>query len=104
MAPDPAAPALTVAGDVLAGADLVAAAQAAAPLPAGARLLVAEPMASLPAVLAGLLVPLATDVTAVLCRHLDPSRLPDRARQEGLVAAVGADTPDIPTWQIGGSR
>jgi hypothetical protein len=89
---------------VLAGADLVAAARAAAPLPAGARLLVAEPLASLPAVLAGLLVPLATDVTAVLCRHLDPSRLPDRARQEGLVAAVGTDTPDIPAWFIGGSR
>jgi uncharacterized protein (TIGR03089 family) len=103
-APDPAAPALTSAGDVLAGAELVAAARGAAPLPAGARLLVAEPLASLPAVLAGLLVPLATDVTAVLCRHLDPSRLPDRARQEGLVAAVGADTPDIPTWPIGGSR
>ena len=82
----------------------MAAAQAAAPLPGRARLLVAEPMAVPAAVLAGLLVPLATDVTAVLCRHLDPSRLPDRARQEGLVAAVGADTPDIPTWQIGGSR
>ena len=68
-APDPAAPALTLATDVL----------------------------------AGLLVPLATDVTAVLCRHLDPSRLADRARQEGLVAAVGPDTPDIPTWSIGGS-
>jgi hypothetical protein len=94
----------TVGDDVLAGADLVAAARAAAPLPAGARLLVAAPMASLPAVLAGLLVPLATDVTAVLCRHLDPSRLPDRARQEGLVAAVGTDTPDIPAWSVGGSR
>jgi uncharacterized protein (TIGR03089 family) len=103
-APDPAAPALTVAGDVLAGADLVAAAQAATPLPAGARRLVAEPMASLTAVLAGLLVPLATDVTAVLCRHLDPGRLPDRARQEGLVAAVGPDTPEIPVWSVGGSR
>ena len=103
-APDPAAPALTVADDVLAGADLVAAARAVAPLPAGARLLVAEPMASLPAVLAGLLVPLATDVTAVVCRHLDPSRMPDRARQEGLVAAVGTDTPGIPAWSVGGSR
>jgi hypothetical protein len=61
-------------------------------------------MASLRAVLAGVLVPLATDVTAVLCRHLDPSRLPDRTRQEGLVAAVGTDSPDIPAWSVGGSR
>ena len=103
-APDPAAPALTLAADVLAGADLVAAARAAAPLPAGARLLVAEPMTSLRAVLAGLLVPLATDATAVLCRHLDPRRLQDRVQQEGVVAAVGTDTPDIPAWSVGGSR
>jgi uncharacterized protein (TIGR03089 family) len=103
-APDPAGPALTVAGDVLSGADLVAAARAAQPLPAGARLLLTDPLASLTAVLAGLLVPLATDATAVICRHLDLSRLPDRARQEGLVAAVGTDTPGVPAWPIGGSR
>jgi uncharacterized protein (TIGR03089 family) len=102
-APDPAAPALTVAGDALSGADLVAAARGVAPLPPGARLLVARPLDSVRAVLAGLLVPLATDVTAVLCRPLDPARLPGRARQEGLVAAVGADTPGVPAWSVGGS-
>jgi uncharacterized protein (TIGR03089 family) len=102
-AADPATAALTVDGAVLSGADLVAAARGAGPLPAGARLLVAEPFRTLRAMLAGLLVPAATDVTAVLCRHLDPSRLPGRTRQEGLVASVGADTPGVPTWSLGGS-
>ena len=74
------------------GADLVAAAQVAPALPAGARLLVAEPLTGLAAVLGALLVPLATGVTAVLCRHLDLALLPSRVAQEGLVAAVGPDT------------
>jgi len=101
--PEPSAPALTADGEVHTGADLVAAARSAPAPPAGARLLVAEPLAGLRAVLAGLLVPLVTEATAVLCRHLDPTRLPGRIRQEGLVAAVGADTPGLPAWAVGGS-
>jgi uncharacterized protein (TIGR03089 family) len=101
--PDPGAPALTSHDRVMTGADLGAAAQAAPALPDGARLLVAEPLIALPAVLGALLVPLATSVTAVLCRHLDLSRLPSRVQQEGLVAAVGPDTPGLPAWAPGGS-
>ena len=88
---------------MLSGADLGAAAQAAPALPDGGRLLVAGPLTGLEAVLGGLLVPLATGVTAVLCRHLDPSRLPSRIQQEGLVAAVGPDTPGLSAWAPGGS-
>ena len=101
--PDAAGPAFTSGDRVLTGADLGAAAQAGPELPAGARLLVAEPLTGLAAVLGGLLVPLATEVTAVLCRHLDLSRLPSRVQQEGLVAAVGPDTPGLPAWAPGGS-
>ena len=101
--PDPAAPAFTSGDQVLSGADLGAAAQAAPAPPEGGRLLVAGPLTGLAAVLGGLLVPLATGVTAVLCRHLDLNRLPSRIRQEGLVAAVGPDTPGLPAWAPGGS-
>ena len=101
--PDAAAPAFTSGDRVLTGADLGAAAQTGPALPAGARLLVAEPLTGLAAVLGGLLVPLATEVTAVLCRHLDLDRLPSRVQQEGLVAAVGPDTPGLSAWAPGGS-
>ena len=67
------------------------------------RLLVAEPLAGLAAVLGGLLVPLATEVTAVLCRHLDPAGCRPGSSRRGLVAAVGADTPGLPAWAPGGS-
>ncbi len=98
-AADPAWPALTTGGRTRSGADLVAAAQVAPALPAGARLLVAEPLTGLAAVLGALLVPLATGVTAVLCRHLDLARLPSRVAQEGLVAAVGPDLPGLSRWE-----
>ena len=101
--PDPAAPALTTADGVMTGADLGAAAEAGPALPDGSRLLVTEPLTTLPAALVALLVPLATAVTAVLCRHLDLSRLPSRVEQERLVAAVGPDTPGLPAWAPGGS-
>jgi uncharacterized protein (TIGR03089 family) len=102
--PDPAAPALTVGTRTLTGAGLAAVARAQGSFPAGARLLVTEPLTTLEAVLAGLLVPLATEVTAVLCRHLDPVRLPGRIEQEMLVGAVGRDTPEIPRWAPVGSE
>ena len=96
---DPAGPALTAGGRTLSGADLGAAAQDAPALPAGSRLLVTEPLSRLAAVLGGLLVPLATEVTAVICRHLDPARLPSRVDQEGLVAAVGPEMPGLSRWE-----
>jgi uncharacterized protein (TIGR03089 family) len=99
QAADPAGPALTTGGRTMSGADLGVAAQAAPVLSAGSRLLVAEPLTRLAAVLGAVLVPLATEVTAVLCRHLDPARLPSRAGQEGLVAAVGPEMPGLSRWE-----
>jgi uncharacterized protein (TIGR03089 family) len=101
---DPAGPALTADGRTMSGADLGAAVRAAPALPAGSRLLVAEPLTRLAAVLGALLVPLATEVTAVLCRHLDLARLPSRVAQEGLVSAVTPDMPELSRWEpLGGA-
>ncbi len=95
---DPSGAALTTAADgTLTGSELAGLAVDQAPV-AGRSLLVAEPLTTLAAVLAGLLVPLATDVTAVLCRHLDLDHLTGRTDQEGLVAGVGPDTPVLPRW------
>ena len=91
-------PAVTVGDRTLTGADLVAAAMTAPPLPAGGRLLLTEPLATPTALVGGLLVPLATQVTAVLCRHLDPSRLAHRIAQENLVAALAATAATAVTW------
>jgi uncharacterized protein (TIGR03089 family) len=107
-APDPGRVALrTPEGDYTAG-DLTALALAQRAVPAGRRLLVAEPLRTLPAVLGALLVPLAAGITAVLCRHLDPSRLrgpSGRIRQEDVVASVTSSgaarpggLPDLPRW------
>ncbi len=95
---DAAWPALTTDGRTMSGADLGAAAQAGPALPAGSRVLVAEPLTRLAAVLGALLVPMATEVTAVLCRHLDHARLPSRVTQEGLVAAVSPGVPELSRW------
>ena len=53
------------------------------------------------AVVGGLVVPLATGVTGVLCRHLDPARLPGRVVQENLVAVLddaAASAGTLPAW------
>jgi len=110
-APDPARAALRTPDGAYTAGDLTGLAGAQRAVPAGRRLLVAEPLGTLPAVLGGLLVPLAAGVTAVLCRHLDPSRLHGprgRIRQEDVVASVtslgplGASpppgSPDLPRW------
>ena len=104
-APDPDRAALRTPDGAYAAGDLTERARAQRGVPAGRRLLVAEPLGTLSTVLGGLLVPLAAGVTAVLCRHLDPSRLPGRIRQEDVVASVtplGAarppGPPDLPRW------
>jgi uncharacterized protein (TIGR03089 family) len=107
-APDPGRAALRTPDGAYTAGGLTGLARAQRGLPAGRRLLVAEPLGTLPALLGGLLVPLAAGVTAVLCRHLDPSRLhgpQGRLRQEDVVASVtslGASpppgSPDLPRW------
>ncbi|HEX4698850.1 MAG TPA: TIGR03089 family protein [Actinomycetes bacterium] len=107
-APDPGLAALRTPDRAYSAGDLTGLAKAQRSVPAGRRLLVAEPLGTLPAVLGGLLVPLAAGVTAVLCRHLDPTRLHGpggRIRQEDVVASVtslGASlppgSPDLPRW------
>ncbi|MGH8892329.1 MAG: TIGR03089 family protein [Actinomycetes bacterium] len=90
---------LVVADGALGAADLVAAATVASSLEPGGRLLVTDPIRDLDTVLGTVLVPLASSVTAVLCRHLDPARLPGRVEQEGLVAALGDSGGLLPAWR-----
>ena len=96
VAPAPQDPAVRVGVRAVTGAALVAAAGAAPVTPGGsvlepgARLLVTTPYVDLRTVVGGLLVPLAGDVTAVLCRRLDPALLADRVRQESIAAALTA--------------
>jgi hypothetical protein len=61
---------------------------ASAAQPPGGSLLVTAPLADLRSAMATVLVPLATGSRAVLCRHLDASRLAGRVAEEGVVAAV----------------
>jgi len=93
---DAAAPALTTSDGSWTGAELVAVAQVQH-VP-GRALLLTEPLTTLTAVLGGLLVPLAADVTAVLCRHTDNLRLPSRVEQEEVVLDVTSDTSGAPRW------
>jgi uncharacterized protein (TIGR03089 family) len=95
-APAPSDPALLL-GTTRHDQQALAAAAAAAAPPGGA-LLVTEPLHDLRTVLAGLLVPLASGVTAVLCRHVDPAVLPARIAQEGVVAAVAEGNGPLPEW------
>lgn len=83
------------------GAELVEAAAAADPLPPGGRLLVTTAFSTPATVVGGLLVPLATGVTAVLCRHLDPARMPGRIAQENIVVVLDgahAGSGTVPDW------
>ena len=102
-APEPAAAALRTPEGDRSAEQLARLALAQRAVPAGGRLLVAEPLVTLPAVLAGLLVPLAAGVTAVLCRHLDPAGLADRVRQEEIVASVTplGGPPALSAWSPG---
>jgi uncharacterized protein (TIGR03089 family) len=93
---DPDAPALTTADGSWTGAELAAAAQAQQ-VP-GRALLLTQPLTTLTTVLGGLLVPLASDVTAVLCRHPDNLRLPSRVAQEEVVLDVTSDASGAPRW------
>lgn len=54
----------------------------------GARLLTPQPLTTLSGIAAALLVPLAVRGSAVLCRNLDPDRLPARVRVERVDVVV----------------
>lgn len=87
----PADLALRAGGRSVTAGALGRAALASPPLPGGGRLLVTDPLRTVEDVLAALLVPAATGAATVLCRHLDPARLPDRIVQENVVATLGAE-------------
>ena len=91
-------PALLVGGTAYDQATLAGLAAVATASPPGGALLVTEPLHDPRTVLAGLLVPLATGVTVVLCRHVDPAVLPARIAQEGAVAAVAEGYGPLPEW------
>lgn len=99
---DPQAEAMRTAEGSLSGAALVDRAARAADdwrLTRGDRLLTTHTLDTAHAVLAGLLVPLAADVTAVLCRNLAPERLAARVASENVTAATG-----LPTSAMSGLR
>jgi uncharacterized protein (TIGR03089 family) len=91
-------PALVAGPTTYSGDDLTAAASEGPAFPPGSRLLVTTPLDTAAAAVAAGLVPLATPVTVVLCRHLDPARLTGRATQENLVASLTGASGAVPVW------
>ena len=89
---DADAPALLTADGPVPATALADLAEAAPRLRPGGRLLVTEPVDGVRSVVGGLLVPLATGGTVVVCRHLDPDLLASRIEQENLVATLGGES------------
>jgi len=88
----PERPALLADGSVHSAAELDAATMARLErwaLPRGARVLSVLPFDSLPAIVAGLLGPLANGGGTVLCRRADPGRLAARIEAEQVNAVAG---------------
>ena len=96
---EPERPAL-LANGTLHSADGLGAATAAQlrrwSLPHGARILSLLPFDDLPAIVAGLLGPLANGGGTVLCRHADPARLPGRTEEEHVTAVTGLPEGVLP--------
>jgi uncharacterized protein (TIGR03089 family) len=89
---EPDRPALLAKGTLHSAAELAAATTALLrrwSLPPGARILSLLPFDDLPAIVAGLLGPLANEGGTVLCRHADPTRLAARAEAERVTAVTG---------------
>ena len=88
----PERPALLADGTMHSAAELGAATTASLErwaLPRGARVLSVLPFDSLPAIVAGLLGPLANGGGTVLCRRADPGRLAARIEAEQVSAVAG---------------
>ena len=94
---NPDLPALQIGGVLYTAGDLAVATAdrvSSWALAPDARILTTLPFEELPAILTGLLVPLATGGGTVLCRHLDAGRLPDRVTSENVTAVTGVP-PDV---------
>jgi uncharacterized protein (TIGR03089 family) len=76
------------------GGDLVAA--AAIDLPHGSRVLTVLPYDGTGGLSYGLIAPLGVDGSVVLNRHLDRSRLEDRARVERVTHTLGVEVAGLP--------
>jgi uncharacterized protein (TIGR03089 family) len=88
----PELPALDVTKTTLTGAELVAAARAAAAkweLDADARLLVDMPFTTLDGVMAGLVAPLASGASVIIQRNFDKAALDRRLTLEHVTAVAG---------------
>ncbi|MGQ0632318.1 MAG: TIGR03089 family protein [Sporichthyaceae bacterium] len=84
--------ALVRGGETATGTELIAAAQAAATewgVGSGDRLLVTEDLSTPAGLLAGLLVPLVTGASVVLCRNTDPAALGRRVESERVTRTLG---------------
>ncbi|MEU6747858.1 TIGR03089 family protein [Spirillospora sp. NPDC046719] len=100
FAPDPEVtpglPALDVTKTTLTGAELVAAARAAAAkweLDASSRVLVDMPFTTLDGVMAGLVAPLASGASVIIQRNFDKAALDRRLTLEHVTAVAG-----LPGW------
>ena len=89
---EPERPALLAVGTLHSAAELGAATTALLQrwsLPRGTRILSLRPFDDLPAIVAGLLGPLANRGGSVLCRHADHDRLAARTEAEHVTAVTG---------------
>lgn len=92
----PGLPALDVTKTILTGAELVAAARAAAAkweLDASSRVLVDMPFTTLDGVMAGLVAPLASGASVIIQRNFDKAALDRRLTLEHVTAVAG-----LPGW------
>lgn len=76
-------------------ADLVARARDAAGHAPGERVLTTVGYGTVDGLINGLLAPLAAGGSVVLCRHVDPTKLPARAAAERVTATAGVEVPGL---------
>lgn len=95
-APDAGAPAVEVGGEVMSGARLVAEAEALG-LPAGTRMLTTAPYTTAEGLLSGLIGPLSTQGSVIICQNLEQTRLDRRISLERATASIGPGTSHPPT-------
>jgi uncharacterized protein (TIGR03089 family) len=87
MIVDEDAPAVEVGGEVMTGAQLAAAAEALA-MPKGARVLTTVSFATREGLLSGLVGPLTSYGSVIICQNLEQTRLEQRISQEHVTTVV----------------